>query len=474
MSTDSAFEGIAQLASKLQDRDVSSVDLVRQALDRARGLDQALNSFITLIPDAALDQAKRMDAEIASGHYRGPLHGVPISIKDHIDTAGIRTTAGAKSRVTNVPTTDAVVVKRLKAAGAVIIGKANMNKFADGESGDNPDFGKIRNPWNREYSPGGSSSGSGAQVAAGIVPLSVGTDNGGSVRIPAALCGVVGLKPTHGRISLEGIFPRLYTLDHPGPLTRSVEDCAIALQVLAGHDPGDTTTARRPVPDYRANLRAGLKGVAIGVDHSYVSVGQPDVLAAFSAALNTLRGLGASIVDVTLPPYEQLLAVGNTIASCEYAVAAAHLFHDHPGDFDAAVPPAASSADIKAGALIPAVDYIRATQQRRVLQAAYAQATRDTTVVIAPTYPLAGRPFGPYPRVQNREFTANDAIRYTFSFDLLGLPAVSVPCGFSHDGFPVGLQFIGRAFDEATVLRAAYAYEQGTTWHTRHPVLAGA
>jgi aspartyl-tRNA(Asn)/glutamyl-tRNA(Gln) amidotransferase subunit A len=432
-----------------------------------------LNSFITLIPDAALEEARQMDAEIARGQYRGPLHGIPISIKDHIDTAGIRTTAGAKSRVANVPAADAAVVRRLKRAGAVIIGKANMNKFADGESGDNPDFGKIRNPWNRDYSPGGSSSGSGAQVAAGIVPLSVGTDNGGSVRIPAALCGVVGLKPTHGRISLEGIFPRLYTLDHPGPLTRTVEDCAIALQVLAGHDAGDTTTARRPVPDYGAGLRTGIKGMVIGVDRGYVTVGQPDVLAAFDVALDALRSLGASVVDVTLPPFDQLLAVGNTIASCEYSVAAAQLFHEHPSDFDAAVPPAASSADIKAGALIPAVDYIRATQQRRVLQSAYARATHDTAVVVAPTYPLAGRPFGPYPRVQNREFTANDAIRYTFSFDLLGLPAISVPCGFSHDGFPVGLQFIGRAFDESTVLRAAHAYEQATTWHTRHPTVVG-
>ena len=473
MSPDPAFPTIAELAGDLRARRVASVDVVRQALDRARGLESALNSFITLIPDAALEEARQMDAEIARGQYRGPLHGIPISIKDHIDTAGIRTTAGAKSRVANVPAADAAGVRRVKRAGAGIIGKANMNKFADGESGDNPDFGKIRNPWNRDYSPGGSSSGSGAQVAAGIVPLSVGTDNGGSVRIPAALCGVVGLKPTHGRISLEGIFPRLYTLDHPGPLTRTVEDCAIALQVLAGHDAGDTTTARRPVPDYGAGLRTGIKGMVIGVDRGYVTVGQPDVLAAFDVALDALRSLGASVVDVTLPPFDQLLAVGNTIASCEYSVAAAQLFHEHPSDFDAAVPPAASSADIKAGALIPAVDYIRATQQRRVLQSAYARATHDTAVVVAPTYPLAGRPFGPYPRVQNREFTANDAIRYTFSFDLLGLPAISVPCGFSHDGFPVGLQFIGRAFDESTVLRAAHAYEQATTWHTRHPTVVG-
>jgi aspartyl-tRNA(Asn)/glutamyl-tRNA(Gln) amidotransferase subunit A len=474
MSGDASFQSVADLAADIHGRRISCADAAQQAFDRIHRLDPALNSFITLVSDAALAQARLLDDEIAHGKYRGPLHGIPISIKDHIDTAGIRTTAGARSRVTNIPATDAGVVKRLKAAGAVIVGKANMNKFADGESGDNPDFGKIRNPWNTAYSPGGSSSGSGAHVAAGIVPLSVGTDNGGSVRIPAALCGIVGLKPTHGRASLEGIFPRLYSLDHPGPLTRSVEDCAIALQILAGHDAGDRTTARHEVPDYRTALRSGIKGMIIGVDHAYVSVGQPDVLSAFNAALDTLRSLGAKIVDVTIPTADQLGAVGNTIASCEYSVAAAQLFHDHPTDFDAAVPPASNTADIKAGALIPAVDYIRATQQRRVLQEAYAKATYDTAVIVTPTYPLAGRPFGHYPRVQDKEFTANDATHYTFAFDVLGVPAISIPCGFSHDGFPIGLQIVARPFDEATALRAAYAYEQATTWHTRHPVVAAA
>ena len=465
MRVDPAWMSIGELGQELSARRVSCVEIVRATLDRTNRLDKTLNSYITLLADAALAEAKVVDAEISKGQYRGPLHGIPVAIKDHIDTAGVRTTAGAKSRITNIPTTDAAVVRRVKRAGAVIIGKANMNKFADGESGDNPDFGRIKNPWNTQYSPGGSSSGAGAQVAAGLVPLSIGSDNGGSVRIPAALCGVVGLKPTHGRISLEGIFPRLYSLDHPGPLTRSVADCAIALQVLAGHDTEDTTTARRPVPDYSAELRSGIKGMAIGVDRKYATVGQPHVLSAFNATIDLLHQLGATIVDVTIPPYADMLAVGNTIAACEYSVAAAHLFREHPSDFDLAKPPAASGADIKAGALIPAVDYIRATQKRRLLQRAYAQSTRSVAVFIAPTYPLAPRPFGEYPK----PYTADDAIRYTFPFDLLGLPAISIPCGFSPDSMPIGLQMVGRAFDEATVLRAAYAYEQATDWHTRHP-----
>jgi aspartyl-tRNA(Asn)/glutamyl-tRNA(Gln) amidotransferase subunit A len=465
MRVDPAWMSIGEMAQELAHRRLSCVELVQATLDRTRQLDKALNSYITVLADAALAEAKAVDAEIAKGQYRGPLHGIPVAIKDHIDVAGVRTTAGAKSRITNVPTTDAAVVRRVKRAGAVIIGKANMNKFADGESGDNPDFGRIKNPWNTQYSPGGSSSGAGAQVAAGLVPLSIGSDNGGSVRIPAALCGVVGLKPTHGRVSLEGIFPRLYSLDHPGPLTRSVADCATALQALAGHDAADTTTARRSVPDYSAELRSGINGMAIGVDRKYATVGQPHVLSAFQAAMDVLRRLGASIVDVTIPSYAEMLAVGNTIAACEYSVAAAHLFREHPSDFDLAKPPAASGADIKAGALIPAVDYIRASQKRRMLQREYAQSTRSVAVFISPTYPLAPRPFGEYPK----PYTADDAIRYTFPFDLLGLPAISVPCGFSPDGMPIGLQLVGRAFDEATVLRAAYAYEQATDWHTRHP-----
>ncbi len=471
MTSESAFATIAELGPEIRRRQISCVELVRAALDRTQRFEHVLNTYITLLPDQALADAKVLDEELARGHYRGPLHGIPISIKDHIATAGIRTTAGAKSRISNVPTADAAVVRRMKQAGTVLIGKANMNKFADGESGVNPDFGKIGNPWNATFSPGGSSGGSGAQVAAGLVPLSVGSDNGGSVRIPAAVCGVVGLKPTHGRVSLEGIFPRLYSLDHAGPLTRTVTDCAIALQALAGHDAGDLTTARKPVPDYSKDLRSGVKGMVIGVDRAFTTIGEPDVLAAFTRALDSFRSLGASIADVSFPGYEQCGAVGNTIGACEETVGIVGLYHAHPSDFENTQPPASSTADIKAGALIPAVDYIRATQQRRVLQAAYARATGGVSVLVAPTYPFAPRPYGAYPRVQGRQYTADNAIHYTFPFNVLGVPAISVPCGFSGAGSPIGLQIVGRPFDEATVLRAAYAYEQATEWHTHHPVV---
>jgi aspartyl-tRNA(Asn)/glutamyl-tRNA(Gln) amidotransferase subunit A len=396
-------------------------------------LDHLLNCFITVTPEAALEQAKQVDGEIVRGQYRGPLHGIPISIKDHIDTAGIRTTAGAKSRISNVPTTDAAVARRMKQAGAVLIGKANMNRFASGESGDNPDFGKIRNPWHTDFPPGGSSGGSGAHVAAGFVPLSIGSDNGGSIRIPAASCGVVGLKPTHGRVSLEGISPRLYTFDHPGPLTRSVEDCAIALQALAGHDTGDTTTARKAVPDYLRDLHAGIKGLRIGADRQHTSVGQPEVLSAFDKAVDTLQRHGAEIAEVTIPAYSDFLAVGNTMALCEFAVAAADLYRENPGDLDPD-----DAVDVKAGSIIPAIDYIRATQYRRILQAEYAQATRHVDLFILPSYPLARRPFGDYPQVQGRKFTLEDALYYTLPFDVLGLPAISGTVWFHRRRLPHG------------------------------------
>jgi aspartyl-tRNA(Asn)/glutamyl-tRNA(Gln) amidotransferase subunit A len=471
MSLDPAFATIAELSREIQHRRLSCLELTQATLARTEKLDPILNTYITLLPDAALTQAKVLDTEIARGHYRGPLHGIPLSIKDHIDTAGIRTTSGAKSRWGRVPTADAPVARRMRVAGTVLIGKANMNKFADGESGDNPDFGKVRNPWNREFSPGGSSAGSGAQVAAGLVPLSIGTDNGGSVRIPAALCGVVGLKPTHRRVSIEGIFPRLYSLDHAGPLVRSTEDCALALQVLAGHDEGDATTALKVVPDFSNALHAGIKGMSIGVDHAFTAVGESDVLTAFRGAIDTLRSLGASIVDVSFADYAQCGAVGDTIAACEYSVAAASLLRDHADDFVHAVPPASNAADIKAGTVIPAVDYIRATQERRVLQLEYARSTQGVSVMITPTYPLAPRPWGEYPKVNGRQYTADDATHYTFPFDVLGVPAISIPCGFSKAGAPIGLQVVARPFDESTAMRVAYTFEQATEWHTRHPPL---
>jgi aspartyl-tRNA(Asn)/glutamyl-tRNA(Gln) amidotransferase subunit A len=463
LSDEVAFSSLKELGSKLRHGTISSEEIVRIAIDRTKKIDPLLNSYITFLPDEALQQARAADAALRRGQDLGPLHGLPFSLKDHIATAGIRTTAGAKFMLANIPQADATVARRLKSAGAILMGKANMNKFAGGESGDNPDFGKIKTPWNLNYSAGGSSGGSGAMVAAGLVPLSVGTDNGGSIRIPAAVCGIVGLKPTFGRVSLDGIFPRAFTFDHCGPLTRSVEDAAIALQILAGHTAADQTTIRKPVPNYLKAMSAGGRGLRIGIDQSFSGFGEPAVLDRVDRAVKLLESSGADIREVTIPAVEELLAIGYAL-SPEFSVAMGEMWRKNPSEF--------TNDDFTwqvAGELVPAVDYIRATQRRRLLQQQYAQATKDVDVLACPSYAFERRPFGDWPPIAGRAASFDDALRYTTPFDVLGLPAISVPCGFSEQGFPIGLQFVGRAFDEPTVMRAALEYEQATDWHLRRP-----
>ena len=465
LSDELAFASIAELGKRLRRREVSSEEIVKLSIARTQELDSRLNSYITFLPDIALEQARAADLAMRRGEDLGPLHGIPISIKDHIATAGIRTTAGARFMWDNVPQRDAGVARRLKRAGAVLMGKANMNKFAGGESGDNPDFGKIKTPWNLDFSAGGSSGGSAAMVAAGLVPLSVGTDNGGSIRIPAAVCGIVGLKPTFGRVSVDGIFARAYTLDHAGPLTRTVEDAAIALQVLAGHDAADDTTSRRPVPNYLNALAGSTATLRIGIDRRFSEFGQPAVLDRVEKAVRQFEQLGVSLREVTIPGIEELLAVLYGLGP-EFSVALGEVWRQHPNEFL----PEDVSWQV-AGELVPAVDYIRASQRRLVLQKQYAAATKDVDVFACPSYVFERRPFGPWPNVGGRATTFDDALRYTAPFDVLGLPAISIPCGFSDDGFPIGLQLVGRAFDEAAVLRIAYAYQQATDWHVRRPRL---
>ena len=465
MSDELAFATVAQLAPRISRKDLSSLELVTALIERTTASDANLNSYITFLPEQALEQAKRSDQQLAQGKYLGPLHGIPISIKDHIETAGIRTSMGAKSLLSNVPQRDARLVGRLRTAGAIVIGKANMNRFAGGDTGDNAAFGRIRNPWNPEFSAGGSSGGSACMVAAGFVPVSIGTDNGGSIRIPAALCGVVGLKPTFGRVSLEGIFPRAYTFDHAGPLTRSAEDAALVLNVIAGHDSGDTTTARKPVPDYRSTLQLSVKALRVGVDRQFASAADPEVVTGMEQALETLVSLGARVREVTLPAVDEFLAIGYAL-SPEFSVGSADLFRQYPSEF----PPDDVGWQI-AGELVPAVDYIRATQKRRVLQQQFAVATREVDVLVSPPYAFARRPFGALPMLRGKQATFDDVLRFPWPFDLLGVPSVSVPCGFTSDGHPLGVHIAGRAFDEATVLRVAHALEQATEWHKRHPPL---
>lgn len=451
-----------ELSDLLSKKEISSEELVKQTIERTEELEPSVNSYITFLPERALDRARESDRARARGEARGPLSGIPLSLKDVFATAGIPTTAGARFLSDRRPAVDAQVTRRLAAAGCVLMGKANLNKFAGGESGENPDFGDMKNPWNLDYSPSGSSGGSAIQVATGMAALSVGSDNGGSIRNPAAVCGIVGLKPTHARISTDGMFPRAYSVDHAGPLTRTVKDSAIALGVLAGRGPGDLSAAHRDVPDYLATLDGGADGLRLGIDRNLVRVGEPPVLRVFEEALKKLGEIGFELVDVELPSPEEMMPVMYTIFFCEWGVAHEPWMHDHPEEYD---------GGSRATLLIPAADYLKAQQQRKKLQVRFARGMKDVDLLVSPTYPITRREHRRLPVVSGRRYTLDDALRYTMPYDLMGLPAVSIPGGFAFDDAPVGLQLAGKAFEEALVLRAAYAFEQATTWHRRHPNL---
>jgi aspartyl-tRNA(Asn)/glutamyl-tRNA(Gln) amidotransferase subunit A len=370
-------------------------------------------------------------------------------LKDVFDTAGVPSTAGARFLAGRLPSTDAEVTRRLAIAGSVLMGKSNLNKFAGGESGENPDYGDIKNPWNLEFSPSGSSGGSAAQVATGMAALSMGSDNGGSVRNPASVCGIVGLKPTHGLISTEGMFPRAYSVDHAGTLTRTVEDAAIALEVLADGD-------------YVSGLARPVKGLRVGLARNLVRVGEPEVLRVFDDVVKTLVGIGFEIVDVALPGPEEMMPAMYAIFFCEWGVAHEPWMRSHPEEYDGGA---------RAALLIPAADYLKAQQQRRLFQRGYARALAKVDLLVSPTYPMVRREHRRLPVVAGRRFTLDDALRYTMPYDLMGLPAVSLTGGFAHPDAPVGFQIAGAAFQERKVLQAAHAYERATDWHQRHPAI---
>ena len=460
MSRKLLLSPLHELSSLLERREISSEELVRAAIERTEALEPELNSYITFLPERALDQARRRDRERAQGNADSPLHGIPISLKDVFDTADIPTTAGASFLRNHMPSVDAEVTRRLDEAGCVLMGKANLNKFAGGESGTNPDFGDMNNPWNLEYSPSGSSGGSAAQVASGLAALSIGSDNGGSVRNPASVCNVVGLKPTHGRISTEGMFPRAYTIDHAGTLTRTVQDAAIALTVLAGHRADDTTTARHDVPDYMAELDRPVAELKVGVDQTLLRVAEPAVARTFEQALATLTELQIAVVDVSLPSPEEMSEVMYLIFLCEWGAAHEPWMRERPEEY---------GGGARGALLISAADYLKAQRARRVFQVRAAEAMKTVDLLASPTYPIVRRSHRGLPMVSGRQLDSMDVLRFTMPYDLLGLPAISTPAGFDGEDAPIGFQLAGRAFDEARLLRTAHAYEQATEWHSRHP-----
>jgi aspartyl-tRNA(Asn)/glutamyl-tRNA(Gln) amidotransferase subunit A len=455
---------IADAARLIERRRLSPVELTDALIRRIETLDPQLNAFLLPTPEKAREQARAAEREIMAGRYRGPLHGIPFGLKDIYATAGIRTTSHSKICKNLVPTEDATTVAKLYDAGAVLLGKLATNEFAHGGPSFDLPWPPARNPWNRDHFTGGSSSGAGAAVAAGFAPGALGSDTGGSIRGPAALCGIVGLKPTYGLVSRAGVYANSFTFDHAGPMTWTVEDCAIMLQAIAGYDPKDPASADRPIQDYRAALTGDIRGLRIGiVRHLYEDdiVVAPEVLSALDEAYAVLRSLGALLEEVRIRPAADYYAVKITIAESEqYAIHEEEL-RSRPGDFGADFLGRALPAVLYSGA-----DYVQAQRERRLMLAEMALIYEKYDLLVTPTAP------GPAPRLgtwQTISFWQNSSL--TTPFNVSAGPALAQCMGFTSTGLPLSLQLVGRPFDEATVLRAAHAYETATNWRSRRPSL---
>jgi aspartyl-tRNA(Asn)/glutamyl-tRNA(Gln) amidotransferase subunit A len=448
----------------------TSLELTDAYLARIKSLNPRLNAFITVTADRARQDARGADDALARGRAGGPLHGVPYAPKDILATSGILTTNGSKVTATWTPTYESTITSRLGQAGLVLVGKLNLLEFAMG-SGVVSGFGPARNPWDPERTPSGSSSGSGVALAAHMVPLSIGTDTGGSIRGPAAFCGIVGLKQTYGRVSRHGVTTLAWTLDHAGPMTRTVADAAHLLQIIAGADAKDRSCANEPVPDYSAALRGDLKGVRVGVPKRFFTEGaHAEVERAYRAALTTLGSLGATMVDVDVPHAQYAGSAGWIVAMAEAAQFHEKRLRQTPELFDPVV-----RERLDAARFYPATDYIKALRVRTMLMNEMADVLSRCDVMAVP-----GNTNLP-DRLESPEVAASDVKPgskpttfrpgNTFLGNMTGLPALTLPCGFSSGppALPIGLQLYGRAFDELTLFRVGHAYEQATDWHRRRP-----
>ena len=463
MTSDLHWLSVAEAAGLIAARKVSPVELTQALLRRIDGLDGRLNAAITMDADAAMAAARTAAEQIAKGGGHSPLHGVPVALKDIFGVAGVRMTAGSKILAENVASEDAEATTRLKAAGASILGKLNLHEFAFGATGINPHYGPARNPWDPERITGGSSSGSGASVAAGECAAALGTDTGGSIRIPASLCGIVGLKPTYGRVSKRGVLPLSWSLDHVGPMTRTVEDAAIILQAIAGRDAAEASTSDEPVPDYTQALRGGVQGLRIGVPRQFFFENvDREVESAVRSALGMLEDMGAEVKEVDAPLISEIPGGVTAIMLTEALAYHQKWMSERPDDYGEDV-----RYRLELGATYLAVHYVQAQRLREMAIAAWRDDVFSKVDLIAtPTTPITARPI----EEGDLQVTFN-LIRFTNPLNFLGVPAISIPCGFTAEGLPVGLQLAGRWWDEATVLRAAHTYEQATEWHGRHPPL---
>ena len=458
-SDDLAYATILEIATRYRRRDLSPVELTKALLARIERLDPALHAFVTVTTERALADARAAEAALLRGGDGKPLLGIPVGYKDIYATRGIRTTAGSALLADWVPEDDATCVTRLRQAGSVMLGKLITHEFAFGIQFPGHRFQPAKNPWNLDHMPGVSSSGSAAALAAGLVHGALGSDTGGSIRGPAAFCNLVGLKPTYGRVSRAGVLTLSWSLDHTGPMARTVEDCALLLQALAGHDPADPASSREPVADYAEPLGRGIRGLRVGVPRAYFLEGaDAEVEKAFEQALAALRLLGAVVTDVEIP---SILASWAFLA---ILMAEAFAYHErdvraHPELYGDVL-----RERVLAGGLILGSEYVQAQRLRARLQAEMLEVLRRVDVLVTPTTP---KPAPTFAVVWDPSFGFPKSNMPPFN--MTGLPALAVPCGFSSQGLPLSLQIAGRPFDEATVLRVGHAYEQATEWHRRRP-----
>ena len=457
------FLTVAELGEHIRNRDVSPVEVTEAYLDRIDSLNSQIRAYLTVTADIARQAAQDCEEEIAAGNYRGPLHGIPVAVKDQMYTEGVRTTIGTPLFDDFVPEYDATVVARLKQAGAALLGKLNMTEFAT--TALSHQFDPPRNPWDRERSCGGSSSGSGGATAAFMAAATLGEDTGGSVRCPAAWCGLAGIRPTWGLVSRYGVAPGVRSMDTVGPLARTVEDCAIILQAIAGHDPNDRLTRQEPPPDYRAALTGDVGGLRIGIlkevmDSPHIDA---ETRVAFDNAAGVLSELGAVVEELSIPIAAHAGPINSGIR-VEAPTTYRNLLRERPG---------AIGHDNRIGylvnAVMPATYYYKAIRLRTLLRAEVLRAMETVDLLLTPTIGVPAQVRTPDPAITSKENVSRTPWLFTNVPSLANLPALSVPCGFSGEGLPLSLQIAGRPFEETTVLRAGHAYERATEWHTRRP-----
>ena len=466
------FLSATELAQLLNTRQLSPIEAVESYLERIEQIDPALNSYITVTAETARAEARQAEAEIAAGQYRGPLHGIPVAVKDQFYTAGVPTTGGSEILRHCIPDHDATVITKLKDAGAVLLGKLNMSEFAMGDAFHHP-YGRPRNPWDRSRNPGTSSSGSGAATAAFLCATSLGEDTAGSIRGPAAFCGLVGIRPTWGLVSRYGMLPSTWSMDAAGPISRTVADCAATLHAIAGHDPNDPYTRNAPVPDYRNALNPDIRSLRIGIlaDRINADGVEPDIRDAVTRAATRLGELGAQTQEISIPLIAQAAPISTALIYVDATAVHQRNLRQRPQDYDHN-----NRVRLLTGAIIPAQAHQKAARLRHLLREQILDALRRVDLLALPASSVQATPIPQSPGLSRNgkaEFLAMLTGRrsYTTPFNLAGVPALSINCGFTSDNLPIGLQLIGRPFDETTVFQAAYAYEQATQWRTRRPPL---